>query len=179
VSAAGPTGATAATGPGRATVLLLHGPNLDLLGEREPEVYGTATLADHVANARSTASSLGLELEDLQSASEAALVAAVHGARARCAAVIINPGAFTHYAWALHDALAAYEGVVVELHLSNPNARELWRHTSVISPVATGTIVGFGGDGYPLAVHAVHRLLEVHPGHVAPVPAPAPAPPAP
>jgi 3-dehydroquinate dehydratase-2 len=72
---------------------------------------------------------------------------------------VINPGAFTHYAWALHDALAAYEGVVVELHLSNPNAREAWRHTSVISPVATGTIVGFGGHGYPLAVQAVHRLL--------------------
>ncbi len=152
----------------RATVLLLHGPNLDLLGEREPEVYGTATLADHVAAARSTAAGVGLDLEDLQSASEAELVAAVHSARGRCAAIVVNPGAFTHYAWSLHDALAAFDGVVIELHLSNPNAREGWRHTSVVAPVATGTIAGFGGDGYPLAILAVHRLLEVHPHAIAP-----------
>ena len=111
---------------------------------------------------------MGLELEDLQSASEAELVAAVHGARGRCAAIVVNPGAFTHYAWSLHDALAAFDGIVVELHLSNPNARDEWRHTSVIAPVATGTIAGFGGDGYPLAVLAVHRLLEVHPHPVEP-----------
>lgn len=153
---------------GRPTVLLLHGPNLDLLGEREPEVYGTATLAEHVASARAAAAAVGLELEDLQSASEAELVAAVHGARGRCAAIVVNPGAFTHYAWSLHDALAAYGGIVVELHLSNPNGREPWRHTSVVAPVATGTIAGFGGDGYPLAITAVHRLLEVHPHPVAP-----------
>ena len=150
-------------GTARPVVLLLHGPNLDLLGSREPEVYGSATLADHVANARSTAAGVGLELEDLQSASEAELVAAVHGARHRCAAIVVNPGALTHYGWSLHDALAAYDGVVVELHLSNPNAREPWRHTSVVAPVATGTIAGFGDDGYPLAILAVHRLLEVHP----------------
>lgn len=149
---------------GRPTVLLLHGPNLDLLGEREPEVYGSATLADHVASARAAAAAVGLELEDLQSASEAELVAAIHGARRRCAAIVINPGAFTHYAWSIHDALAAYDGVVVELHLSNPNGREPWRHTSVVAPVATGTIAGFGGDGYPLAISAVHRLLEPHRG---------------
>ena len=131
-------------------------------------MYGTATLADHVAAARAAAATHGLELDDLQSASEAELVAAVHGARSRCAAIIVNPGALTHYGWALHDALAAYEGVVVELHLSNPNAREAWRHTSVVAPVATGTIAGFGGDGYPLAVEAVSRLLEVHPTPVEP-----------
>ena len=84
---------------------------------------------------------------------------AIHGARGRCAAIIINPGAFTHYAWSLHDALAAFDGVVIELHLSNPNAREPWRHTSVVSPVATGSIVGLGGDGYALAVDAVRRKL--------------------
>ena len=72
---------------------------------------------------------------------------------------MINPGAFTHYAWGLHDALAAFDGPVVELHLSNPNRREPWRHTSVVSPVATGTICGFGGHGYELAVEAVARLL--------------------
>ena len=84
---------------------------------------------------------------------------AVHGARGRCAAIVVNAGALTHYAWSLHDALAAFDGVVVELHLSNPNAREPWRHTSVVAPVANGSIVGFGGDGYALAVEAVARLL--------------------
>ena len=152
------------SGPGRPIVLLLHGPNLDLLGEREPEVYGTTTLADHVAAARAAATDAGFELEDVQAASEATLVAAVHGARGRCAAIVVNPGALTHYGWSLHDALAAFEGVVVELHLSNPNAREAWRHTSVVAPVATATIAGLGGHGYPLAVAAVQRLLAPAPG---------------
>jgi len=141
-------------------VLLLSGPNLNLLGEREPEVYGTATLDDHVASARATAETAGLEVEHQQSNAEADLVEAIHGARNRCAAIIINPGALTHYAWSLHDALAAFEGPVVELHLSNPNAREAWRHTSVVAPVATGSIVGFGGLGYVLAVQAVASLLK-------------------
>jgi 3-dehydroquinate dehydratase-2 len=141
------------------TVLLLSGPNLNLLGEREPEVYGTATLDDHVARARAMAEDLGLELEHLQSNHEGELVDAVHAARGRCAAIVINAGAFTHYAWSLHDALASFDGVVVELHISNPNAREPWRHTSVIAPVADGSIVGFGGHGYELAIEAVARLL--------------------
>ena len=140
-------------------VLLLSGPNLNLLGEREPEVSGTATLDDHVATAQRTAEAHGLVLEHLQSNAEADLVEAVHGARGRCAAIVVNAGALTHYAWSLHDALAAFDGVVVELHLSNPNAREPWRHTSVVAPVADGSIVGFGGDGYALALEAVARLL--------------------
>jgi len=140
-------------------VLLLHGPNLNLLGAREPEVYGTATLDDHVATAKAAAEGAGLTLEHVQSNHEGDLVDAVHGARGRCAAIIVNPGALTHYGWSLHDALAAYDGVVVELHLSNPNAREPWRHTSVVAPVADGSIMGFGGDGYSLAVEAVRRLL--------------------
>ncbi|MEA3216455.1 MAG: 3-dehydroquinate dehydratase, partial [Acidimicrobiia bacterium] len=90
---------------------------------------------------------------------EADLVEAIHAARGRSAAIVINPGAFTHYSWAIHDALAAFEGPVVELHLSNPQTREPWRHTSVVSPVATGTIAGFGGHGYALAVEAVAELL--------------------
>jgi 3-dehydroquinate dehydratase-2 len=143
----------------RPTVLLLHGPNLNLLGQREPEIYGTATLADHVTTARTAAEAAGLTLEDLQSNAESALVDAIHGARGRCAAIVINPGALTHYGWSLHDALAAYDGVIVELHLSNPNSREPWRHTSVVSPVATGSIVGFGGHGYVLAIEAVRRAL--------------------
>ena len=141
-------------------VLLLSGPNLNLLGEREPEVYGTATLDDHVATAQRTAEAHGLVLEHLQSNAEADLVEAVHGARGRCAAIVVNAGALTHYAWSLHDALAAFEGVVVELHLSNPNAREPWRHTSVVAPVADGSIVGFGGHCYALALEAVARLLS-------------------
>jgi 3-dehydroquinate dehydratase-2 len=141
------------------TVLLLSGPNLNLLGEREPEVYGTATLEDHVETARAAADARGWTLEHVQSNAEHELVEAVHAARRRCDAIVINAGAFTHYAWSLHDALAAFEGVVVELHLSNPNAREPWRHTSVIAPVANGSIVGFGGAGYRLAIEAVAALL--------------------
>ncbi len=136
-------------------VLVLSGVNLNLLGEREPEVYGTEHLSDHLALATETAARLGLEVEHLQSNHEGDLVDAIHAARGRCAAIVINPGAFTHYAWAMHDALAAFTGPVVELHLSNPVARESWRHTSVIAPIATGSIVGFGGDGYRLAIEAV------------------------
>jgi len=140
-------------------VLLLSGVNLNLLGDREPEIYGTATLADHVATATTAASAHGLTIEHLQSNAESELVDAIHGARRRCAAIIFNPGAFTHYAWSLHDALAAFDGPIIELHLSNPAAREEWRKTSVVAPVATGTIAGFGGDGYRLAVDAVATLL--------------------
>jgi 3-dehydroquinate dehydratase-2 len=143
----------------RPVVLMLSGPNLDLLGQREPEVYGTATLDDHVATARQAAANHGLIVEHRQSNHEGDLVDAVHWARGRCAAIIVNAGALTHYAWSLHDALAAFEGPVVELHLSNPERRERWRHTSVLSPVSTGTIVGFGGLGYRLAVEAVAELL--------------------
>ena len=142
-----------------ATILLLHGANLNLLGEREPEIYGSATLDDHVATARQAAEASGHTLEHRQSNHEGELVEAIHKARGRVDAIIINPGAFTHYAWAIHDALAAFDGVIIELHLSNPNAREPWRHTSVVAPVATGTIAGLGGDGYALAVEAVARKL--------------------
>ncbi|HEV7888289.1 MAG TPA: type II 3-dehydroquinate dehydratase [Acidimicrobiales bacterium] len=141
------------------TVLLLSGPNLNLLGQREPAVYGTETLDDHVATARAAGAERGWEVEHLQSNSESDLVDAIQGARGRCDAIIINPGAFTHYAWSIHDALAAFDGVVVELHISNPNAREPWRHTSVVAPVANGSIMGFGGAGYRLAVEAVAALL--------------------
>ena len=141
-------------------VLLLSGPNLNLLGVREPEVYGSATLDEHVDSAQRRARELELELEHLHSNSEVGLVEAVHAARGRCAAIVVNPGALTHYGWALHDALASFEGPVVELHLSNPKAREPWRHTSVVSPVAVGSIVGFGGAGYRLAIDAVAAVLR-------------------
>jgi len=142
----------------RNLVLLLSGPNLDLLGRREPHIYGSSTLEDHVATARDAAQRYGLEIEHHQSASEARLVELVHGARGRVCAIIVNPGALTHYGWSLHDALAAFEGPVVELHISNPDAREPWRRTSVVGPVSTGCISGFGDDGYRLAVEAVANL---------------------
>lgn len=150
-------------------VVLLSGPNLDLLGDRQPSVYGTATLADHVAAAQGEAAQLGLALEHHQSNHEGELVELVHGARGRAAAIVVNAGALTHYSWSLHDALAAYEGVVVELHLSNPANREPWRHTSVVAPVAAGTVAGFGGLGYRLAMRAVAEILAgaAGAGHVA------------
>jgi 3-dehydroquinate dehydratase II len=141
-------------------VLVLSGPNLDLLGEREPEIYGSTTLAELVELARSRAEALGMVLEHFQSNHEGELIEAIHGARRRAAAIVANAGAFTHTSWALHDALSAYEGVVVELHLSNPAAREPFRHTSVIAPVADGSIAGFGALGYELAIEAVRRLLD-------------------
>jgi 3-dehydroquinate dehydratase II len=142
------------------TLLLLSGPNLNLLGDREPEVYGTETLEDHVAAARSAAEARGLDLEHLQSNHEGDLIDAIHAARGRCAAIVINPGALTHYAWSLHDALAAFDGPVVELHLSDPETREPWRHLSVVAPVASARVAGQGGAGYPLAVDAAVDLLE-------------------
>ena len=95
----------------------------------------------------------------MQSNSSAEIVQTIHSARGVYDAIIINPGAFTHYAWSIHDALAAFSGPVVEVHLSNPSTREVWRHESVIAPVASGTIAGFGGSSYVLAVQAVARLL--------------------
>lgn len=144
-------------------VLLLSGPNLNLLGDREPDVYGTATLEDHVASARSAAERHGLSLEHVQATAEADLVDAVQQARHRVAGIVVNAGALTHYGWSLHDALASFGGPVVELHLSNPSRREAWRQTSVIAPVADGSICGLGGHGYRLAIDAVAALIEDHP----------------
>jgi 3-dehydroquinate dehydratase-2 len=141
-------------------VLLLSGPNLNLLGSREPAIYGTATLADHVARATSAAAHHGLTLEHLQSNHEGDLVEAVHGARGRADALVINAGALSHTSWSLHDAVAAFDGPTVELHLSNPAGREPFRHTSVLAPVAAGVIAGFGGLGYELAIDAVALLLK-------------------
>ena len=145
--------------PTERVVLLLSGPNLNLLGQREPEIYCTQTLDDHVASATEAAARHGLRVEHVQSNHEGDLIDAVHRARATASAIVINPGALTHYAWSLHDALAAFDGPVIELHLSNPDAREAWRHTSVITPVASGCIAGLGGLGYRLAVEAVAELL--------------------
>ena len=143
-----------------ALITLLHGPNLNLLGQREPHIYGTATLDDYVEFTTTAAKEFGHEVTAFQTNHEGSLVDAIHSARGTSAAIIINPGAFTHYAWSIHDALAAFEGPIVEVHISNPNAREPWRHTSVVAPVATGSIVGFGMQGYRLAVEAVAGKLD-------------------
>lgn len=144
----------------RPLVVLVSGPNLDLLGEREPEIYGTETLADHVERASASAARLGLALEHVQSNHEGDLIEAIHAARGRAAAIVVNAGALTHTSWSLHDALAAFDGIVVELHLSNPAGREPFRHTSVVAPVADGLVAGFGGLGYELAIEAVRRMLD-------------------
>lgn len=140
-------------------VLLLSGPNLNLLGTREPEIYGTDSLAKHVARALAAATRHQLTLEHLQSNHEGELVEAVHAARGRADALVINAGALSHTSWSLHDAVAAFEGPALELHLSNPAAREPFRHTSVLAPVTAGLIAGFGGLGYALAIDAVAQLL--------------------
>ena len=143
-----------------ATVLLLSGPNLNLFGQREPSVYGTDTLDDMVDDARAVAEKAGHTLEHLQSNHEGALVDAIHDARGRCAAIVINAGALTHYSFALADALATFDGLKVELHVSNPMARDEWRRESVIAPYVTGSIAGFGRAGYRLALEAVVDRLE-------------------
>ena len=140
-------------------VLILSGPNLNLLGQRQPEIYGTATLDDHMNRAKLTAAELGFDVETLQAQSAGELVTAIHNARSRCAAIIINPGALTHFAWSLSDALATFAGPIIEVHLSNPATRESWRHESVIAPVASGSIAGCGAHGYTLAINAVATLL--------------------
>jgi 3-dehydroquinate dehydratase-2 len=140
------------------SILVLHGPNLNLLGTREPEIYGSATLSDHVNTVKAEASSHGIAVADLQSASESELVSAIHQAKGTHDAIIINAGALTHYSWSLHDALRSFPGKVIEVHLSNPGAREDFRHVSVLAPVVDGSISGFGGMGYALAVQALLRL---------------------
>ena len=142
------------------SVLVLNGPNLNLLGQREPEVYGSATLDDHVSSLRTEAQQHNISVDHLQSNSESELVTAIQNARNTHDAIIINAGAFTHYSWAIHDALRAFEGKVVEVHLSNPSAREDFRHVSVLSTVVNGTISGFGGHGYVLALNSIIKLSQ-------------------
>ena len=136
-------------------VLVVNGPNLGRLGSREPEVYGSATHEDLVALCASAGAELGLEVEVRQSDSEAELIAWIHEAADSATPVVLNPAAFTHYSYALRDACAQLSAPLVEVHLSNPAAREEFRHSSVIGGVATGTIAGFGTDSYVLALRAV------------------------
>jgi len=136
-------------------VLVLNGPNLGRLGSREPEVYGSTSYDDLVASCRAWGAELSLDVEVRQTDSESDLVAWLHEAADAATAVVLNPAAFTHYSYALRDACAQLTAPLIEVHLSNPMAREEFRHTSVISGVATGSIAGFGADSYRLALQAL------------------------
>ena len=141
------------------TILVLHGPNLNLLGEREPEVYGRMTLAEIDRNLTELGQQINLEVRSFQSNSEGALIDTLHQARLWASGVIFNPGGYTHTSVALRDAVAGIGLPVVEVHLSNVHAREEFRRNSMIAPVCVGSIVGFGWRSYVLAMHALADLL--------------------
>lgn len=140
-------------------ILVLNGPNLNLLGTREPGIYGHATLAEIEADCIAHGRGLGVNVSFAQSNSEGALVDHLHAARDGMAGVVLNAGAYTHSSIALRDAITATGLPVVELHLSNTHAREAFRHVSLIAPVCIGVIQGFGARGYPLALTALHGHL--------------------
>jgi 3-dehydroquinate dehydratase-2 len=149
------------TGQGRedpmTRVLVLNGPNLGRLGSREPEVYGSASYDDLAAACRNAGAELGLDVDVRQTDDETELVSWLHEAADGGMPVVLNPAAFTHYSYALRDACAQLTAPLVEVHISNPAARERFRHASVIAAVATGTIAGFGIDSYVLALRALAR----------------------
>ena len=141
-------------------VLVLNGPNLGRLGSREPEVYGTTTLAQLAEACAAAGRELGLQVEVRQTDDEAELVGWVHEAADGQIPIVLNPAAFTHYSYALRDALAMRTAPLIEVHLSNPAAREAFRHTSVVAGVADGTVAGFGMLSYELALRAVAALCR-------------------
>jgi len=140
------------------TVLVIHGPNLNLLGTREPAVYGTQTLAEVDERIREEAAALGISVQIEQHNGEGALIDAIQGAAARVDGIVINPGAYGHYSYAIRDALAAGDVPAVEVHLSNVHAREPFRARSVVAPVCAGTVAGFGAVSYCLALRALVAL---------------------
>src|SRR5271165_5162707 len=144
-------------------IYILNGPNLNLLGKREPHIYGHETLADVEAQCRKAAAELGLEIDFRQSNAEFQIVEAIHEARERAAGIIINPAAFSHYSVAILDALKSCEFPILEVHISNIHQREEFRHHSYVSHVAAGVICGFGTQGYVLSLQRFARLLEGQP----------------
>ncbi len=143
------------------SILILNGPNLNLLGTRQPEIYGHTTLSDVEEMCRSHGKSRGIDIVCAQSNHEGALVTAIQEARGTHDGIVLNAGAYTHTSIALMDAIKGTEAKVVELHLSNVHAREEFRHRSFISPVAVGVIAGFGAQGYILAIDALAAHLGV------------------
>ena len=141
-------------------VFVLNGPNLNMLGRREPGIYGSKTLADIERDAKEAGDRLGLSVDFRQTNHEGELVGWIHEAFDSAKGIVINPGAYTHTSIALHDALRAVALPTIELHLSNVFARESFRHHSYVSPAATGVICGFGARGYVLALEAIRPLVE-------------------
>lgn len=142
------------------SILILNGPNLNLLGTRQPEVYGKTTLADVEALCREKAKTIGFDVAFEQSNHEGALIDLIHAAKGKHAGIVLNAGAYTHTSIALMDAIASVELPVVEVHLSNIHAREEFRHRSYIAPVALGQICGFGAQGYLMALDALKAHLK-------------------
>lgn len=140
-------------------VYVINGPNLNLLGKRQPEIYGRETLADVEAACRATAATHGLEVAFHQSNAEHQIIDWIHEAREGAAGIVINPGAFTHTSIAILDALHACNCPIFEVHISNVHKRESFRHHSYVSLAATGVIAGFGTQGYPLAIERIARLI--------------------
>jgi len=141
-------------------VFVLNGPNLNLLGSREPQVYGSSTLADIEARARDVGDRLGVHVDCRQTNHEGVLVDWIQEARSSASGIVLNAGAYTHTSVAIHDALRATGVPTIEVHLSNIHAREAFRHTSFVSPVAVGVIAGLGIDGYEFALQALARRIE-------------------
>jgi 3-dehydroquinate dehydratase-2 len=152
-----------------AKIMVLNGPNLNLLGVRQPDIYGRATLADIEKRLRARAGSHGLAIDMRQSNHEGELVTWIQEARTTCAGIIINPAAYTHTSVAILDALLACEFPVIELHLSNPHQREEFRHRSFVTLAAKGVIAGFGAHGYELAIDAMAKLVKDQPAQANPV----------
>jgi 3-dehydroquinate dehydratase-2 len=142
------------------TVYVLNGPNLNLLGKRQPEIYGRETLADVEAECRRVAGELGLDIVFRQSNREYEIIDWIHEARERAGGIVINPAAFTHTSVAILDALGACECPILEVHISNVHRREPFRHHSYVSRVAAGVIAGFGTQGYVLALQRIARLID-------------------